>query len=190
MSYGVALLMTGSSDAAAEIALDIFRKIQPTLDRMLAHEVTVLYTGKWVASGGESEITVKTYDGSLWITKLMLNGTDVLRLTQGIPDGVAQKATPITLWSTGRHHEFRRVTDVFFLTLDSAGSNSSSVLCRMVFGAPDEFGAISYATCLRYWVSIDSGFARGYPMDLLYFTEGESGLVLQIPSADVTLARQ
>lgn len=60
----------------------------------------------------------------------------------------------------------------------------------MVFGAPDEFGAMSYATCLRYWTSIDSGFAKGCPMDLLYFTQGTSDLLLQIPSAGVTLVRR
>lgn len=113
MSYGVALLMTGSSNAAADIVLDIFRQIQPTLDRVLANEIAVLYSGTWYASDGESEITVKVHDGSLWITKLWLNGTDVLRLTQGNSGEVAQNTTPITLWSAGRHHEFRRVVEIF-----------------------------------------------------------------------------
>jgi hypothetical protein len=58
---------------------------------------------------------------------------------------------------------------------------------RLLFGAPDEFGKLSYATCLRYWVTIDSGFSRGYPMDLLYFTESQGDLVLHVPSAGVTL---
>jgi hypothetical protein len=61
---------------------------------------------------------------------------------------------------------------------------------RMLFGAPDEFGELSYSSCLRYWGSIDSGFSRGYPMDLLYFTESQDGLVLHVPSADVTLIRR
>jgi len=112
MSYGVALLMTGTSDAAGDIALDIFRHIQPTLDLILAREVAKLYPGRWRTSEGNSEIVLGIDDGSLWISKLVLNGTDVLRLTQGIPyDEFSLKhPVPITLWSTGRHHEFRLVS--------------------------------------------------------------------------------
>ncbi|KIM79422.1 hypothetical protein PILCRDRAFT_10258 [Piloderma croceum F 1598] len=102
-------------------------------------------------------------DGSLWILKLVLNGTDVLRLTQGVTDAL-KNPMPITLWSTGRRHEF-----------------------RMLFGVPDEFCEVSYSS---YWVSIDSGFSRGYPMDLLYFRESQDGLVLHVPYAGVTLVRR
>jgi hypothetical protein len=45
MAYGVALLMTGSSDAAGNIALDIFRHIQP-MYLNLAREVARLYSGQ------------------------------------------------------------------------------------------------------------------------------------------------
>ena len=67
--------------------------------------------------------------------------------------------------------------------------HSTQNICRMLFGAPEEFGEVSYSTCVRYWASIDSGFSRGYPMDLLYFTESQDGLVLHVPSAGVTLVR-
>jgi hypothetical protein len=109
MAYGVALLMTGTSDAAGDIALDIFRRFQPTLDIILAREVTKLYAGQWGITGGDSEIVLDVDDGSLWVSKLVLNGTDVLRLTQGIIDVEfsLKEPTPIALWSTGRHHEFR-----------------------------------------------------------------------------------
>lgn len=60
----------------------------------------------------------------------------------------------------------------------------------MMFGAVDEFGKVSYASCTQYWVSVDNGFSRGYPMDLLYFTGNLDGLVLHVPSADVRLIRQ
>lgn len=62
----------------------------------------------------------------------------------------------------------------------------------MVFGAPEEFGAIKYSTCVRYWVSMDVGFSRGYPIDLMYFVrdEGTGELILHVPSASVTLVRQ
>jgi hypothetical protein len=108
MAYGVALLMTGTSDAAGEIVLDIFRHIQPILDLILAREVEKLYSGHWISIGGESEIVLAVDDGSLWISRLVLNGTDVLRLTQSVDDALLPKKTmPITLWSTGRLHEFR-----------------------------------------------------------------------------------
>jgi len=101
--------MTGTSDAAGDIALDIFRRFQPTLDIILAREVTKLYAGQWGTTGGDSEIVLDVDDGSLWISKLVLNGTDVLRLTQGIIDVefFLKEPTPIALWSTGRRHEFR-----------------------------------------------------------------------------------
>jgi hypothetical protein len=109
MAYGVALLTTGTSDAAGDIALDIFRHIQPTLDLILAREVARLYSGQWCANGRDSEIVLGVDDGSLWISKLVLNGTDVLRLTQGVADAL-KNPMPITLWSTGRRHEFRSVS--------------------------------------------------------------------------------
>lgn len=53
-------------------------------------------------------------------------------------------------------------------------------------GAP-ELGTLTHTSCWQYWVAVDSGFSRGYPMDLIYFTEGDEGLVLHVPSADVKL---
>jgi hypothetical protein len=107
MSYGVALLMTGSAPTAGDIVLDIFRQLQPTLDRVLSVTVAQRYAGRWT-SGNESELSITVAEGSLWITKLHLKGTDVLRLIQNIPDNdKSSRAMPITMWSTGRLHEFR-----------------------------------------------------------------------------------
>ncbi|KAJ7342634.1 beta-lactamase/transpeptidase-like protein [Mycena albidolilacea] len=107
MSYGVALLMTGSAPTAGDIVLDIFRQLQPTLDRVLSVTVAQRYAGRWT-SGDGSELSISVAEGSLWITKLHLKGTDVLRLIQNIPDNDKRsRAMPITMWSTGRLHEFR-----------------------------------------------------------------------------------
>jgi hypothetical protein len=65
--------------------------------------------------------------------------------------------------------------------------HSTHNICRMLFGVPDEFCEVSYSS---YWVSIDSGFSRGYPMDLLYFRESKDGLVLHVPYAGVTLVHR
>lgn len=116
MNYGIALLMTGPSNIAGDAVLDIFRLVQPALDSLLAKRTADIYSGRWtpVDDDGEgkwdvSEVNVEVEDGSLWITKLVLNGTDVLRMTQGISenDTTMQEAVPVTMWSTGRHHEFR-----------------------------------------------------------------------------------
>ncbi|KAJ6579643.1 beta-lactamase/transpeptidase-like protein [Mycena vulgaris] len=109
MSYGVALLMTGSAPTAGDIVLNIFRLLQPALDRRVTANVVELYSGRWSLSDNDgSEIFIRVAEGSLWITKLQLNGTDVLRLIQDIPDDDRRShPQPITMWSTGRLHEFR-----------------------------------------------------------------------------------
>ncbi|KAJ7983167.1 beta-lactamase/transpeptidase-like protein [Mycena polygramma] len=161
MAYGVALLMTGSASTAGDIALDIFRQLQPTLDRLLASAVAERYSGRWASKDdNESEISIRVTEGSLWVTKLQLKGTDVLRLIQNIPQNDKRsRATPITMWSTGRLHEF-----------------------RMVF-------ALSSHTCMRSWATIDDGFARGFPIDLVYFSENSHGFRLHVPSVDLVFTR-
>ncbi|KAJ7683520.1 beta-lactamase/transpeptidase-like protein [Mycena rosella] len=161
MSYGVALLMTGTAPTVGHLVLDIFRLLQPTLDGLLAASVAELYSGRWIPrDNDESEIIVRVAEGSLWITKLQLNGTDVLRLVQDIPSSdTHSSAKPITMWSTGRLHEF-----------------------RMVY-------ALSSQVCMRSWATIDDGFARGYPTDLLYFSDENEEMELHVPSVDVRLTR-
>ncbi|KAF7333048.1 Beta-lactamase/transpeptidase-like protein [Mycena venus] len=161
MAYGVALLMTGSAPTAGDIVLDIFRQLQPTLDRILSASVAERYAGRWAAHDQHgSEISINVAEGSLWITKLHLQGTDVLRLIQNIPDDDKHsRAKPITMWSTGRLHEF-----------------------RMVF-------ALASQTCMTSWATIDDGFARGFPTDLIYFSEEKDGIHLHVPSVDLVFTR-
>ncbi|CAK5276247.1 unnamed protein product, partial [Mycena citricolor] len=73
-------------------------------DRLLAADAAELYSGAWTPIDGndESKLTIKVMDGSLWMTELRLNGTDVLGVVLPAPE-------PIALWSTGRLHEFRMV---------------------------------------------------------------------------------
>jgi len=85
----VALFMTGTSDTAGDITLDHF---QPTLDLILAREVTKLYSGQWSTTRGDSEIVLGVDDGSLWLTKLVLNGTDVLCTSRSRHHGRAEEA--------------------------------------------------------------------------------------------------
>lgn len=114
MSYGVALLMTGTSETAGDIALNIFKRIQPTLDLILAQQVSDLYSGKWLSGDGNSTTTIEVSGGSLWINSLVLEGTDVLRMTQGLIQDDGKEPMPITMWSTGRTHEFRYLRSATF----------------------------------------------------------------------------
>ncbi|KAF7354605.1 Beta-lactamase/transpeptidase-like protein [Mycena sanguinolenta] len=161
MFYGVALLMTGSAPTAGDMVLEIFRQLQPTLDRMLSASVANRYAGRWTSEDGDgSEVSISVAEGSLWITKLHLKGTDVLRLIQNIPDeDKRSRATPITMWSTGRFDEF-----------------------RMAFTSASQ-------TCVRSWVTIDDGFARGFPTDLIYFSQQKDGIHLHVPSVDLVFTR-
>ncbi|KAJ7166073.1 beta-lactamase/transpeptidase-like protein [Mycena filopes] len=177
-SFGIALLMTGSAPPADDLVLSMFRLLQPVLDRGLAEQVAELYAGRWIdasittrlnANGSasrndlaDSEVVISVAQGSLWISTLRLKGSDVLRLVQNLPqdrNGGAE-AEAITMWSTGKLHEF-----------------------RMVF-------AVASTSCMRSWATIDDGFARGYPTDLVYFSEEEDARMrMRIPSLDLVLTR-
>nr|GAT50410.1 predicted protein [Mycena chlorophos] len=99
-SFGVALLMTGTSPAVGPLVLDIFRHLQPVLDTLLAERITSLYAGHWRNEDADSEVVITVDKGSLWTSKLWLRGSNVLEVV-----GVAP--APIALWSMGRLHEFR-----------------------------------------------------------------------------------
>lgn len=114
MNYGVALLTTGSSGIASKIALDIFGQLQPSLDQILTKNAVENYAGTWGSADladSEPRVVLIVEDGSLWISELKLNGTDVLRMIQGLSgDDVAKEpAMTVVMWSTGRQDEFRSV---------------------------------------------------------------------------------
>nr|A0A384XLH1.1 RecName: Full=Beta-lactamase-like protein str6; AltName: Full=Strobilurin A biosynthesis cluster protein r6 [Strobilurus tenacellus]ATV82116.1 hydrolase 2 [Strobilurus tenacellus] len=160
MAFGVALLNTGTATVTGNIALEIFRIMQPYLDKLQERKVKERFAGHWrlplqtnATSGSMVDISVS--DGSLWITRLVLNGTDVLSLTEAMPAFGGARSRRVALWSM-RRDEF-----------------------RMVLGA----GAAT--SCMSSWTAMDSGFSRGYPMDLVYFKGGR----LHIPSAGVVLVR-
>ncbi|KAJ7174631.1 beta-lactamase/transpeptidase-like protein [Mycena filopes] len=175
-SFGIALLMTGLAAPADDLVLSMFRLLQPVLDRRLAEQVARLYAGRWIDTSASdsdhsqstrdhSEVAISVAQGSLWISTLRLKGSDVLRLVQNLPqdpNGGAE-AERITMWSTGKLHEF-----------------------RMVF-------AVASTSCMRSWATIDDGFAHGYPTDLVYFSAEEDGggmrMRMHIPSVDLVLTR-
>jgi hypothetical protein len=56
------------------------------------------------------------------------------------------------------------------------------VVSRMVF-------ALASQTCMRSWATIDDGFARGFPTDLVYFSEEKDVIHLHVPSVDLVFSR-
>ncbi|CAK5282441.1 unnamed protein product, partial [Mycena citricolor] len=103
MAYGIAVLMTGTTPIN-DLVLDIFRAMQPILDRSLAADAAELYSGACTPIDGsdESKLLITVMAGSLWMTELRLKGTGVLGVAFPTPE-------PIALSSTGRLHEFRMV---------------------------------------------------------------------------------
>ncbi|KIY65470.1 beta-lactamase/transpeptidase-like protein [Cylindrobasidium torrendii FP15055 ss-10] len=104
--YGVVWMNTGASSVAGEAVHDVFEIMQPALDEILTKHSRTRYAGIWKGIGGDgrvktadSEIVVSVDGGTLWVDKFVLNGADVLEVTQA---GVS-----VPLWSTGREDEFR-----------------------------------------------------------------------------------
>lgn len=138
-------------------AIDLF---QPVFEHKLEETTQNLYGGKWVgnAADGENLVTLVVSNGSLWVTKCIINGDDLLDLYTG--------GTPLTLWSTGRLHEFR-------VAVGRAELNSDSSI-----------------GCFSYWATFDGFNSHGAPIDLIYFSAQSHGLSLHFPSANVTLLRK
>ncbi|KAF5342267.1 hypothetical protein D9611_001309 [Ephemerocybe angulata] len=160
--YAVVVLTTGSANPD-EFADEAFQALQPAFHDALAKEVSSSYVGKWDSGSGNSAET-KLIDGQLFLTQLIINGSDVLRILQEkrlLIKDTKQGVRPVALWSTGRLDEFR-------MSLGRPGTR-----------APDRKAFLS---CLPYWATVDfSVGSRGAPLDLVYWENGE----LVYPSAGV-----
>jgi hypothetical protein len=106
-SYGVIVLVTGKYADTAHLAHEAIQRFQPVFDHLQERAASDAFGGRWVSDDEEDDqVIIRVYDGSLWIRKLVLNGTDVLALLQGQKPG---QGKPSALWSTGaeREGEFR-----------------------------------------------------------------------------------
>lgn len=81
--------------------IDAFR---PVFERILEDQTGRLFGGAWVAK--DSEVILTVSDGSLWVTKMIVKGKNVL----GAFWGTDKISVPLTLWSTEREDEFRYET--------------------------------------------------------------------------------
>jgi hypothetical protein len=100
ISFGVIALHNGltSDGYFVQKAIDAF---QPVLEKILEAKTEHMYGGTWVAK--DSEVVLAVDGGSLWVTKMIIKGKNVL----GAFWGTDKISAPLTLWSTEREDEFR-----------------------------------------------------------------------------------
>lgn len=173
--YAVIVLVTGSYSKTNVFAHDALRTLQPAFEDVLIQRVWEAYVGTWKADGkveggygGPTDVAeVKILAGQLFLTRLLVDGVDVLAALRGATnelddDHEGGAVQPVALWSTGRLDEF-----------------------RMAIGR-GQVSPLSMYPCLEKWATIDFGaFARGASVDLVYWEKGE----LVYPSADVRFKR-
>ena len=106
-SFGVVALMTGQYSNTLHLALEAIKRFQPALDYLQSESAKGDYAGEWKAEGGRSAAHLEVIGGSLWISKLEIEGVDVFEsVAMGSKKGRSQI---YALWSTGRRDEFRYV---------------------------------------------------------------------------------
>ncbi|KAG8987014.1 hypothetical protein FRB94_002810 [Tulasnella sp. JGI-2019a] len=101
--FGVVVLMTGRYPDAEGIALKAVQIYQAAFDWHVAQITDMLYGGRWISEDLKSEAITAVLDGSLWLIKMVLNGTDIFKSLEG-PIPVSKS---YGLWATGRKDEFR-----------------------------------------------------------------------------------
>ncbi|KAL5499258.1 hypothetical protein ACEPAH_1776 [Sanghuangporus vaninii] len=100
-SFGVIILTTGPSMQTIQLNELVFSHFQPAFDAITEELTRQNLAGKWVSSDRRCEVSIVIDSGSLFVSRYMINGTDVLKTIQ--PDGISRRAA---LWSTGGN-EFR-----------------------------------------------------------------------------------
>ncbi|PVF96243.1 beta-lactamase/transpeptidase-like protein [Serendipita vermifera] len=154
LGFGVVVLMTGSFPDSGWFTQKAIRFLQPVFESHLEEVTNQNYGGLWESegSGGPNQMELKVKGGVLWVTKWIMNGDDYLKI---------YKHPKISLWSTGRLHEFR------------AGVGRDE----------DDAG------CFLYWVTIDPFNSHNAPVDMGFFEGDGHDRVLRFPSANITLRR-
>ena len=105
-------------------AIDAF---QPVFETILENQTQRLYGGTWVAN--DSNVVLTVSDGSLWVTKMIVNGKNVLSAFWGTD----KVSVPLTLWSTEREDEVRYGPLAIYL-LSSAQRGSGVLELPLVSG--------------------------------------------------------
>jgi len=100
-SFGVVVLITGWNGDAEEVITKAFKLFQPAFDSVHEKGTKKLYAGTWKSEWSNSTAVISVDDGSLWMDKFTLHGSDILAVLR---DDHAEK---VALTSTGREEEFR-----------------------------------------------------------------------------------
>ncbi|EIN03774.1 beta-lactamase/transpeptidase-like protein [Punctularia strigosozonata HHB-11173 SS5] len=164
--YGIVVLMTGDYPDSQDFTMQLVDAFQPVFDALLEAEARRSYVGRWfttpeaTSAGPSSEMVTSLRSGTLWVDKLILNGTDTLGLLQG-----ADRPEPVMLWPTGDPGRFRLASGIPF------------------FNSAPNYG------CLSYFYAMDVGYASGAPVTEIVFSGAEAARAARFPSAQVVLRR-
>ncbi|TFK53103.1 beta-lactamase/transpeptidase-like protein [Heliocybe sulcata] len=165
VNYGVIVLSTGSYFDTLNLTMEIIHTVQPAFDLFIDDSMRRLYEGRWSdadseTSGAQSEVIIRVDQGSIWVERIILDGSDVLQLIQRKND-----TERVPLWSTGRKEEF-----------------------RFAFGVPSENDQ-SGQGCLLYSFGMDIGYARGAAINQIMFVGEADDRKLLVPSIAAALRR-
>lgn len=105
LSYGVIALLTGTAENSAMWVEEAVSRFNPVFENIQKRQILRVYGGVW--GNGDDRATVELLNGALYITQLIIRGTDVLRQIQNPDPNVGEKGKPVALWTTGRTGEFR-----------------------------------------------------------------------------------
>jgi len=100
-SFGVVVLITGWNGDAEEVITNAFKLFQPAFDSLHEEGAKKLYAGTWKSKSSKSTAVISVKDGSLWMDKFILHGSNILAVLRD------DKPEKIALTSTGREGEFR-----------------------------------------------------------------------------------
>lgn len=100
--FGVVVLFTGLFANAPGLAYSAIQTYQTAFDLHHASLVREWYAGEWESDDGQSQVRTVLEMGAIWISKLVLNGTDIFNEL-----GIHGKGN-LGLWAVeGRREEFR-----------------------------------------------------------------------------------
>jgi hypothetical protein len=104
LGFGAIVLMAGSFSDSSWFTKRVIDLFQPLFERVLEKTARQEYQGIWSSEGekGQNKVRLAVAGGSLWVTECVVNGDDLLELYTG--------GNALSLWSTGRLHEFRSAT--------------------------------------------------------------------------------
>ncbi|KAH7914552.1 beta-lactamase/transpeptidase-like protein [Hygrophoropsis aurantiaca] len=94
-SYGVIVLTTGPTSETIWLTNLIIEHIQSAFDTALEDATREVIVGSWISDDEQSSITIDLDQGSLYVSRYMLNGTDVLGVLQ-----YSDTPEKLPLWST------------------------------------------------------------------------------------------